>query len=508
MSTSVIARQSGDDYQANFFWLKAAALNHTPNKGAKIAWELNGTYGFDDVVLYHDPAILDLGEEVSEEYFQVKFHVGHQKGFTCEALTDPEFIGAKKESILQRLYNHYTSDKNKFKRSRYYLVNTWGIDYSDTIHELLDNSGRIKINILNQGTDASKFGKVRKLWREHLRISDEVLFDVLKSLVIKHGYDDEQRLKENLNVSLSHAGLKAVTYDTRSSQYVNLIQQLHKQGKNVFTWQELFDICKREDLIAERQQQARDYHKLGVRSFQRGAENLHLEVDSVLCLQHLFMNRFIINETSWSDEIKPQVESFAAKAIQIAKPLLIHLDTHLSTALYLGYCLDSKYGGLDITIVQKTNNGKLHWRPAANSTLETTNFWKFEEQMLEPGVNDIVLALSVTRDLKPDVEDFVASKPNSFGKVIYGSILPSTGHAAIKDANHILKAAEELMSHVNVNRRGVLRSGKVHLLLSAPNAFAFFLGQQIRPLGQLTLYEFDFENARGGKYQEVITIQP
>lgn len=508
MGANVIARQRGDDYQANFFWLKAAALNHASSNVAKVGWELNGTFGFDDVVVYYNPPKLDFGNEISEEYFQVKFHVNHAKGFNSEALIDPEFINAKKESILQRLYNLFKKDPENFKKSRYYLINTWGVDYLDTIGDLLDNNGRISIKKLLEGGDESKYGKVRKLWREHLKITDDTLIEVLGSLRVKHSYDDEQRLKENLNNSLALAGLKSIPADERSSRYVNLIQQLHGEGKNLFTWKDLHEICEKENLITEQQQEARDYHKLGVRSFQKGAENLHLEVDSVLCLQHLFMNRFIINDSSWIDDIKPRVESFAAEAIKIARPLLIHLDTHLSTALYLGYCLDAKYGGLDITIVQKTNNGKLLWRPTADSTSEAKNFWKFEEQMLEPGVNDIVLALSVTRDLKPDVEDFITSKPNSFGKVIYGSILPSPGHAAIKDADHIVKAAEELMNYVNANRRGALRTGKVHLLLSAPNAFAFFFGQQIKPLGQLTLYEFDFDNARGGNYQQVITIQP
>ncbi len=104
MGRNVVARQDGDDYQSKFFWLKACGLNLSHTKTSEVAWEADSTFGFDDVTVTYDPAIIESGSEVIKEYYQVKFHVDHRKGFTCQAFIDPEFIGATKESLLQRLY--------------------------------------------------------------------------------------------------------------------------------------------------------------------------------------------------------------------------------------------------------------------------------------------------------------------------------------------------------------------------------------------------------------------
>jgi hypothetical protein len=504
MASNVIARQRGDDYQAYFFWLKAAGLNHQSTTIAKVAWELSGTFGFDDVVVYHQPATLDHGVAISEEYFQVKFHVDYAKGFTSEALIDPEFIGAKKESVLQRLFNLYKKDPDKFKTSRYYLVNTWGVDYSNAIKELLDNNGRIRINRLQEGGDRSQFGAIRKSWRDHLGISDDELYDVLLPLRIKHSYDDEQRLKENLNYSLQLGGLKIIPGDERSSKYVNLIQQLHKEGRNILTREDLQEICAREGLLSLEKKDQSEAAIVGIRSFQRGAENLHLEVHSILCLQHRFIGRFVLDEVSWNDDIRPAIASFSETVRNLKKPIAAHLDTHLSCALYFGYCLDPKYGGIDITIVQKTINGKLLWRPTGSES-STTNLWDFEEIALYEDHADIAISLSVTKDIKIDVDEHFSTH-GAVGKIFHATIRPAPNNSSIKDADQILAAVQELLAYINIKKRGKQKTGRVHLFLAAPNAFAFFLGQFIKPFGEVILYEYDFEKARGGNYEQVITI--
>lgn len=147
-------------------------------------------FGFDDVVVYYDPDILESGTSVKEEYFQVKFHVDHDRGFIWQALMEPEFIGAQKESLLQRLYKNYLKDPDKFASCRYYIINTWGIDHSNELKNLLSNIGAIRLQILFQGGELSKFGKIRKEWKDHLGLKcDDELKALLASLRIKHSYD-------------------------------------------------------------------------------------------------------------------------------------------------------------------------------------------------------------------------------------------------------------------------------------------------------------------------------
>ena len=153
MSNAVIARQQGDDYQAKFFWYTACKLYLQNSTAVKVAWEYNDSPGFDDVSIYYNPAILDktTGLEIHSEFFQVKFHVDHSKGFTCDALMDPAFIGNTTESLLQRLHKNLKKDPVTFNRSKFYIINTWGIDHSDTFKILVDNNGAIRMNILFDG---------------------------------------------------------------------------------------------------------------------------------------------------------------------------------------------------------------------------------------------------------------------------------------------------------------------------------------------------------------------
>jgi hypothetical protein len=360
------------------------------------------------------------------------------------------------------------------------------------------------MHVLRQGGDRSKFGKVRKAWRDHLGITEEELENVLLPLRVKHSYDDEQRLKENLNNSLLLGGLKSIPDDERASKYVNLIQQLHKEGKNIITREDLQEICAREGLLSPEKKNESEV-TIGIRSFQRGAENLHLEVHSILCLQHRFIGRFVLEEVSWNDDIRPAIQNFSETVRALKKPLVIHLDTHLSCALYFGYCLDPKYGGLDVTIIQKTNNGKLKWRPTGQAGSTASN-WDFKEEVSSEDHPDIAIALSVTKDIKLDVDEHFTTHGGSIGKIFHATIRPGVSNSSIKDADQIMVAVQELLTYINTKRRGKLKSGRVHLFLAAPNAFAFFLGQLIKPLGEVVLYEFDFEKVRGGNYEQVITI--
>jgi SMODS-associated and fused to various effectors sensor domain len=50
------------------------------------------------------------------------------------------------------------------------------------------------------------------------------------------------------------------------------------------------------------------------------------------------------------------------------------------------------------------------------------------------------------------------------------------------------------------------RYKRVHAFISAPNGFSFFLGQHQQAIGPTTLYEFDFENKRGGGYTPGIMV--
>jgi hypothetical protein len=504
---NVIARQDGDDYQAKFFWLKACGLNHSHTCIKKVAWEMDSTFGFDDVVVFYDPPIMESGSSIEEDYYQLKFHVDHARGFTCHALMDPEFIGAERESLLQRLYRNYLKDPAKYLTCRYYIVNAWTLDHSDELRNLLGNNGGLRLEVLFKGGENSKYGKIRAAWKQHLGINDDrELRLILTPLRIRHNYD-AQLLRENLNDRLKHSGFKPVPENQQSSKYGDLIQKLHKDGKNIFTKDELLDICRREELLEEIEEAKEDSFIIGIRSFQRGAETLELEVHALQCFLHCFSGRFILEEFSGTGYINEQLAHLSEKAILSKKRIIVHLDTHLSIAMLFGYYMDSKYGGLDITIIQKTFSGKLLWRAEAEkiNTYSQPLLTLEEEKILDSEL-DLALSISVTHDIRDDVQAHIQRKLQNVSSCLHFVINPKTGVASIKDASQIVAAVEELIAGVRAKRRKLGNTGTIHLFISAPNAFAFYLGQRIKQLGNIVLYEYDFENQRDGGYHPIIEI--
>lgn len=233
MGNNVIPRQQGDAYQACFFWLQAGQLFQPHTYVEKVVWESNSTAGFDDVIVHYRNGKLDDGEPIRQENFSVKFHVDHSRAFTCDALIDPSFIGTRKATILSRLHDAFKEEPAIFNRSRYSIVNTWGIDRNDPLASFLGNGGAIRLQVLFDGTgDNSKYGKVRKAWREHLGItSDEELKQILQPLRIIHNYADLNGIIDRLNDKLQLAKLKPLDAGKRTTGYVELIQRLHSQGK-------------------------------------------------------------------------------------------------------------------------------------------------------------------------------------------------------------------------------------------------------------------------------------
>jgi hypothetical protein len=509
MGNNVLARQGGDDYQSKFFWLNACQLNFPHTCVKQVAWEMNGTHGFDDVVVYYDPAKKDpSGGEVIEECYQVKFHVDHRRGFTWEALMESEFIGNKTESILQRLYKNYESDPDNFKNKRYIIVNSWGLDHSNQLKMLLGNNGGIRLSELFKGSERSAFGKIRKAWKDHMGVvQDEVLREVLSTLRIKHSSDDEGRLKENLNTNLLLSGLEPIPADQLSSKYNDLIQKLHASGHNIFTKEELLNICKQEKLYVGIKEVEQAYFKAGVRSFYRGAENLHNEVDGISCLLHCFSGRFILDEYSNLEFINSDVNRIAAEIISAKSPVLLHLDTHLSIAMLLGKRLDPKFGGLDITIVQKTFKGNLMWKPQLEQNKDDHSpYWNIENNIIDDGGKEIVLSLSVTHDIREEVSEFVKDNLKDVKLNIEALLTTGIGGTSIKDATHAVYAVEELISEVRSMKRKYRSLGRVHVFMAGPNALAFFLGQRISPLGPITLYEYDFEQQKSLGYHAILDL--
>lgn len=510
MADSVLAIQQGFEFQAQYFWHKACLLYTKNSNITHVGWEIRDTPGFDDVAIYYNPAKESTyGYPILKEFFQVKFHVSHSNAFTCAALADPTFIGATSQSLLQKLNANYEASPMDYEKTLYTIVNTWGVDRKDGLYSLLDTQGAIRLHALFDGTgNKSKMGKIRKMWKEHLGLSnEEQLRPILRQLRIDANAKSGEAFYEEMNLALHYVGLQTVPNDKRVTPYANLIYRLHQEKRNYLSRDELMEILTKENLweTTTSVDVVQEY-RIGVRSFLRGTESLEFETDDLLCLLPYFDGRYVKDEPVWHSTIVPKLSELSTRALAAGKPLVIHLDTHLTVAFTMGYLLDWR-SGVTLSIVQKVRNGG---RTLINlytpGHVDATPQWEWSEHKISETGNDTVLIINVTHDILRDVKEYTQTTLTNISRILVGNILPAPNYSSIKDGGHIVQAVDEVVTKMRFWRTGSEKGGSLHVFMACPNMFAFCLGQASRQFGKLTMYEFDFENQRTGTYNQSISL--
>ena len=169
MADAVIARWHGDNYQARVFWDNALNLLMPDSCVVEVTFEANGPKAFDDVVVKYDPPVVRSGpNRISAEYHQVKWHIGRDGRFGYEDFIDPDFIGARSISLLERLQQARGAAPNS---AQFTFLTTYRIKDGDPLAALVSgNDSTLLVERLFVGkTDRSRMGKVRKCWREQPR---------------------------------------------------------------------------------------------------------------------------------------------------------------------------------------------------------------------------------------------------------------------------------------------------------------------------------------------------
>lgn len=510
MANAVIPRQQGDDYQARFFWLQACRLFQPHSKVARVGYELDKVKSFDDVVVtYTAPVCAERGEMTKVDYHQVKFHVAQAGAFKCEALTSPQFIGATKFSLLQKLRAAqlvYAPDGNG---CRFIIVSPWIIHPDDPLAELVSNSGgEIRLEVLFDGTGPrGKMGGVRALWREHLELADDdELKAVLRPLRIYKDAPNLSAIGEVLNDKLFAVGFVPVKADALAHPYDDLIRKLHAQGSNEFTRDELQEVTARERLWHGPRTAREPAKQIGIRSFMRWAEHMEDETEDMLCLVRHFDDRHIRAQELWQRAVFPEVNGFLARHADATRPSHLLLDTHTSVAFAAGYCLEAK-SGADIVPVQRTRSGREAWRPMPQSGTQADALWSYADHDLSTGGCDVAVAFSVTHDVLDDVQEFISRELPQVGRILSCTIEPRPSQTAVRDGAHACTLAEELATRIKRRSRQE-RAGVLHIFAAAPNALMFFIGQLARGFGRCAMYEYDFDTGTPGAYQASMSFPP
>lgn len=475
----------------------------------RVGYEYDEVKSFDDVVTWYSEPICDArGDTVRVDYQQDKFHVDRTGSITVDSLTSPRFINATRFSFLEKVRD--AVQKVPDRLGRYSLITPWNISQDDPLARIVSNQeGEIRLDILFDGTtDVSTMGAVRKKWRDHLGLqSDEELERVLRPLRIRTGPSDLFALRNALSDKLRAAGLVSLDPTKLVEPYLSLIEKLFIQRQLVFTRDDLERLCKREGLWdGGPLTRGPRTVSLGIRSFMRWADYMEDQTDSMLSLVEYFDNRNVRDSGLWKSAVFPALEGFLTANVRRSASYDLYLDAHSSIAFAAGYLLTK--AGVDVAPVQTSRSGTAVWRPASAGEAYASRMWSFSEVSLPSEGTDIAIAVSVTHDIAEDVSQFLQRDLRSAGRLLSFAIVPSPGGTAIADGSHAQQLAERLVSEVCGKRSKEERGGALHLFVSAPNGFTFFLGQCAERWGACVLYEYDFGSSSPSEYAPSLCFPP
>ncbi len=189
-------------------------------------------------------------------------------------------------------------------------------------------------------------------------------------------------------------------------------------------------------------------------------------------------------------EVLPRLSRFLNSNLTAGGRYRVHLPTLGSVAFTAGYLAEPKLGA-HFEFFQGGISGSSIW--ACDSGKDEGVNWTEETIDLNRSGDEVAVAISVTHPIRLHAKTFVESHLPAVGKMIHFN-LSNVGQDAIKNGGHAFRAATEAMKMIAERRYDIGAGGRIHLFWSAPNAFAFMLGQLARPLGSISLYEFDFED--------------
>jgi len=497
------ARTEGDVYQGLFFWRQAADLLRPGSMVERVVLEHDEADGVDDVaVFYRDPGVNAGGWMASADYFQLKYHVDNRDCYSSDALIDASFNKAK-SSLLQRFHAAYIKLANEHSRFRLHLASNWQWKVDDKLAALLrEYDGELPSRFFEDGS-RSDFGKIREKWREHLGLQPEAFKDFAQTLRFDLNHFGRRDFKNYVYVTLEAVGLRTPSADRAACPYQSLIQQFLTNGPNSFDTETFRELCKREGLTLDVEQNESLPVSIGVRSFVRFAERLESEVDELVCVSSQFEGRHPSSDTAWEISAA-QVLGFLGDADRRARlrgeESVIALECHGSLAFLAGWEL-SRNSGVRIAPIQKPSLDV--WRPADDSDVNAA--WETKTIQKADHIDDVAICLSVTHDVQADVEEYLSS-PDApkVGRIVL--LTPEGGPSpqCIRGPDHGYQLAVQMpgiLASVRSKRRAC-----AHIFFACPNALIFFIGQQREALGRVELYEFDFGLERDGSYRHSLSF--
>lgn len=210
--------------------------------------------------------------------------------------------------------------------------------------------------------------------------------------------------------------------------------------------------------------------------------------------------RYIRNDALWP-VVAGEVSRFLPGVVSRNRTNVLEMPAHVSIAYAAGRSLEAM-AGYDLTLRQRSIDQIHDWRIDEG---EVPGLWQqLEEASLEGPGGETALAITVSQSVETDVREFLSSGGPPVGRLLMADL--GEGQRSIASGAHAFELAERLFQWVR-DRRREESEGPLHLFLSGPVGFAFFLGRLTRDWGTVQLYEHDRDRKKGTIYFPSILVE-
>lgn len=496
---AVAAQAGGQDFQGRIFWHYAADLRRDPPTVQKVCYEYDAAAGVDDVVVFYSKPYLDGNQRYDVDAIQAKFHVDQSNSYSLESLIEPTCTG---RSLLQKMYSGYRALRKEGFSCRAILESNWGWNAADAVAKEVRADRRLPERFLTVHSP-SPLAKLREKWQVHLSISDAELAEFVHDLRLDLSLPALDRQLSDLSARLEAANLSPLSPTQRTNPYDSIIRHLLQARERIeIDLQKLEKICREEGLLREPKPPSIK-GQIGIRSFLRWSERMEVDcIDHVDVTNHFTGDRYIRSPEQW-EAVREEVAAFLDHALQARTADRIVLECHLTLAYLAGRCLPHASGTSIIPVQKRPHSGPEPWCPA-HPVPEGLPAWNVEETTHANDLRDVVVALSVTHEISPDVAHYCAVAGIEPRSTLNLRPEGGSGPASVINASHAYALAAEA---VRLIRHAKKHGERVHLFVAAPNALMFFLGQTMTELADpVQLYEHDRQGVQGIPYLQSLSF--
>ena len=406
---------------------------------------------------------------------------------------------------LQDSFDVYEAQQSVRSAAHFTFLTVYRIKEGDPLNELISANDRTLLveRLFDGTTDKSRMGKVRKLWREHLKLSnDDELKEIVRKLRVIDGHRSLDELRAQINMKARVAGV--LTCDTNSDfRYDELARQLKVRQLNSLNRELLLRLCQEEGLMVGHVDDPDLLLPIAIRSFLGPSADISdaAEVDTLL-LTDDFRQRYLEDGREWQKDVRPKVEVSLRSMVKKSFKLRLILDAHASIAFLAGAILDLK-SGVQVHLVQKGRVGAKVWRADDGSAAKGARF-DIAAQSLGMG-REIAVAIGISQPVTVQAQTYIEAQLPNVGQLISFALPNGPGQQNIAGGEHVAALAEQVSNHLRTIKAKD-PDAVIHIFAACPNSFLFFLGQQHQGIAPCIIYEFDFDRQAHKTYQPSFII--